>query len=96
MVAYRLHLGARALAYGEKLIFQGPLPQKIELLADTGLLNLTYSQPIEVQRLDDKIFEVRAAENNRGSSCVGIRISSTPRLISNYIRGRSWLVRVRG
>ncbi|XP_010827735.1 PREDICTED: sialate O-acetylesterase isoform X4 [Bison bison bison] len=64
-VAYRLHLGARALAYGEKLIFQGPLPQKIELLADTGLLNLTYSQPIEVQRRDDKIFEVSCCSDHQ-------------------------------
>lgn len=58
-VAYRLHLGARAVAYGEKnLIFQGPLPEKIELLTDKGLLNLTYSQQIHAQR-QDKIFEVR-------------------------------------
>ncbi|XP_070221334.1 sialate O-acetylesterase isoform X7 [Bos mutus] len=64
-VAYRLHLGARALAYGEKLIFQGPLPQKIELLADTGLLNLTYSQPIKVQRRDDKIFEVSCCSDHQ-------------------------------
>ncbi|XP_024596488.1 sialate O-acetylesterase isoform X4 [Neophocaena asiaeorientalis asiaeorientalis] len=55
-VAYRLHLGARAVAYGAKLTFQGPLPQKIELLGDMGLLNLTYSQPIQVQR-HNKIFE---------------------------------------
>uniref|UniRef100_A0AC11BYR4 Sialic acid acetylesterase n=2 Tax=Ovis aries TaxID=9940 RepID=A0AC11BYR4_SHEEP len=64
-VAYRLHLGARALAYGEKLIFQGPLPQKIELLADKGLLNLTYSQPIKVQRRDDKIFEVACCSDRQ-------------------------------
>lgn len=57
-VAYRLHLGARAVAYGEKLIFQGPLPENMELLADKGLLNVTYSQEIQVQR-QDKIFEVR-------------------------------------
>ncbi|XP_054448634.1 sialate O-acetylesterase [Pteronotus mesoamericanus] len=58
-VAYRLHLGARAVAYGEKqLTFQGPLPEKTELLADKGLLNLTYSQQILVQRQDDKIFEI--------------------------------------
>lgn len=61
-MAYRLHLGARAVAYGAKLTFQGPLPQKIELLGDMGLLNLTYSQPIQVQRHNNKIFEVRTAE----------------------------------
>lgn len=59
-VAYRLHLGARALAYGEKnLTFEGPLPEKIELLAHEGLLNLTYYQQIQVQKRDNKIFEVR-------------------------------------
>ncbi|XP_016059871.1 PREDICTED: sialate O-acetylesterase [Miniopterus natalensis] len=58
-VAYRLHLGARAVAYGEKtLTFQGPLPEKIERLADKGLLSITYSQQILVQRQDDKIFEI--------------------------------------
>nr|XP_017534975.2 sialate O-acetylesterase isoform X1 [Manis javanica] len=63
-VAYRLHLGARAVAYGEKLIFQGPLPEKIELLADKGLLNLTYSQQVQVQRQDDKIFEVSCCSDH--------------------------------
>ncbi|XP_057604056.1 sialate O-acetylesterase isoform X2 [Hippopotamus amphibius kiboko] len=63
-VAYRLHLGARAVAYGEKLIFQGPLPQKIELLGDKGMLNLTYSQPIQVQR-HDKIFEISCCSDHQ-------------------------------
>lgn len=66
-VAFRLHLGARAVAYGEKqLTFQGPVPEKIELLADQGLLNLTYSQQIHVQRRDDKIFEVRRGAETTG------------------------------
>lgn len=47
------------MAYGEKLTFQGPLPEKIKLSAVKGLLNITYSQQIQVQRQDDKIFEVR-------------------------------------
>ncbi|ELK09798.1 sialate O-acetylesterase [Pteropus alecto] len=65
-VAYRLHLGARAVAYGEKqLIFQGPLPEKIELLADKGLLNLMYSQQIQVQRQDDKIFEISCCDDHQ-------------------------------
>ncbi|XP_006892862.1 PREDICTED: sialate O-acetylesterase [Elephantulus edwardii] len=58
-VAYRLHLGARAVAYGEKnLIFQGPLPKKMEVLFSKRLLNLTYQQQIQVQRLDKQIFEI--------------------------------------
>nr|XP_034347180.1 sialate O-acetylesterase isoform X2 [Arvicanthis niloticus] len=53
-VAYRLHLGARAVAYGEKnLTFQGPLPEKIELLAHSGLLNLTYDREIQISCCSD-------------------------------------------
>nr|KAF6404104.1 sialic acid acetylesterase [Molossus molossus] len=84
-VAYRLHLGARAVAYGEKMLtFEGPLPKKIELLAHKGLLNLMYSQQILVQRQDDKIFEVRRiAETIRVPLNLGLRISSTVRPISS-------------
>ncbi|XP_021107566.1 sialate O-acetylesterase isoform X1 [Heterocephalus glaber] len=65
-VAYRLHLGARAVAYGEKnLIFQGPLPEKIELLAHKGLLNVTYYQKIQVQRQDKKIFEISCCSDHQ-------------------------------
>nr|XP_031299309.1 sialate O-acetylesterase [Camelus dromedarius] len=63
-VAYRLHLGARAVAYGEKLTFQGPVPQKIELLASQGLLNLTYSQEIQVQRQDNETFEISCCSDH--------------------------------
>ncbi|KAM7051620.1 sialate O-acetylesterase isoform 2-T2 [Molossus nigricans] len=65
-VAYRLHLGARAVAYGEKMLtFEGPLPKKIELLAHKGLLNLMYSQQILVQRQDDKIFEISCCRDHQ-------------------------------
>ncbi|XP_019565981.2 sialate O-acetylesterase isoform X1 [Rhinolophus sinicus] len=64
-VAYRLHLGARAVAYGEKLTFQGPLPEKIELSAVKGLLNITYSQEIRVQRQDDTIFEISCCDDHQ-------------------------------
>lgn len=60
-MAYRLHLGALAVAYGEKVIFQGPLPKNIEVLADEGQLHLTYSQPIQVTVQSDEIFTVRIA-----------------------------------
>ncbi|XP_053449073.1 sialate O-acetylesterase isoform X2 [Nycticebus coucang] len=64
-VAYRLHLGARAVAYGEKdLIFQGPLPEKVEL-SDRGLLNLTYSLEIKVQKQDKKIFEISCCSDQK-------------------------------
>lgn len=89
-VAYRLHLGARAVAYGEKtLAFQGPLPEKMELLADEGLLSVTYSQEIEVQRQDDKIFEMSccgdhqckwlpAPVNTFSTQTLALNISSCP------------------
>uniref|UniRef100_A0A8C6R1K0 Sialate O-acetylesterase n=1 Tax=Nannospalax galili TaxID=1026970 RepID=A0A8C6R1K0_NANGA len=65
-VAYRLHLGARAVAYGEKnLTFQGPLPKKIEFFASSGLLNLTYDQQIQVQRQDSKIFEISCCSDHQ-------------------------------
>ncbi|XP_049981626.1 sialate O-acetylesterase [Alexandromys fortis] len=65
-VAYRLHLGARAVAYGEKnLTFQGPLPKKIELLAHNGLLNLTYDQEIKVHRQDNKTFEISCCSDHQ-------------------------------
>ncbi|XP_037361420.1 sialate O-acetylesterase [Talpa occidentalis] len=64
-VAYRLHLGARAVAYGEKLMFQGPMPEDIELLADKGLLNLTYSQQIQVKRKDEKIFTISCCDDHQ-------------------------------
>lgn len=63
-VAHRLHLGARAVAYGETgLTFQGPLPVKVGLLTAQGLLTLTYDQQIQVQRQDSKIFEVSCCTN---------------------------------
>lgn len=65
-VAYRLHLGARAVAYGEKnLTFQGPLPKKIELLARNELLSLTYDQEIQVQRKDNKTFEISCCSDHQ-------------------------------
>lgn len=65
-VAYRLHLGARAVAYGEKnLTFQGPLPKKIELLAHKELLNLTYDQELQVQRKDNKTFEISCCSDHQ-------------------------------
>lgn len=83
-MAHRLHLGARAVAYGEKqLTFQGPLPEKIELLAEEGLLNLTYSQRILVQRRDDRIFEVRMAERTGAPPVWGRRVPSTVRPVSD-------------
>lgn len=59
-VAHRLHLGARAVAYGEKdLVFQGPYPTRAILEVTRGLLNVTYSQELVCRRRDTRAFEVR-------------------------------------
>ncbi|NWZ50440.1 SIAE acetylesterase, partial [Haliaeetus albicilla] len=58
-VAHRLHLGARAVAYGEKdLVFQGPYPTRAILEVTRGLLNVTYSQELVCRRRDTRAFEV--------------------------------------
>ncbi|NXX55356.1 SIAE acetylesterase, partial [Scopus umbretta] len=58
-VAHRLHLGARAVAYGEKdLVFQGPYPTGAVLEVTRGLLNVTYSQELVYRRRDTRAFEV--------------------------------------
>ncbi|XP_042530759.1 sialate O-acetylesterase [Dipodomys spectabilis] len=67
-VAYRLHLGARAVAYGETdVIFQGPLPDKLELLSRGGLLNITYNRHIQIylQKLSNRTFEMACCVEHR-------------------------------
>nr|AAH84103.1 LOC495015 protein [Xenopus laevis] len=58
-VAYRLYLGARAIAYGEKdLPFQGPFPIKFEVFYKESYINITYDQQLLITSLSDSIFEV--------------------------------------
>ncbi|KAM9217029.1 sialate O-acetylesterase [Leptosomus discolor] len=58
-VAHRLHLGARAVAYGEEaVVFQGPYPTRAVLEGTRGLLNVTYSQELVWRRRDTWAFEV--------------------------------------
>lgn len=58
-VAYRLTLGARAVAYNEKDVpFLGPFPHQI--LSTRLYLNITYDQTVYVTQSKD-IFEVRLA-----------------------------------
>ncbi|XP_042332968.1 sialate O-acetylesterase [Sceloporus undulatus] len=62
-VAYRLHLGALAVAYGKKfLVYQGPYPQMVQVDADHELINVTYNEPIVLRQLDNKIFEACCSE----------------------------------
>ncbi|NXT22793.1 SIAE acetylesterase, partial [Syrrhaptes paradoxus] len=61
-VAHRLHLGARAVAYGEKnLVFQGPYPTRAVLEVTKGRLNVTYTQELVWRRRDAPAFEVCCA-----------------------------------
>ncbi|XP_020667217.3 sialate O-acetylesterase [Pogona vitticeps] len=62
-VAYRLHLGALAVAYGEKsMIFQGPYPQKVQVNVVKKYINVTYGERVHLHHLDNKIFEVCCSE----------------------------------
>lgn len=55
-VAYRLTLGARAVAYSEKTVpFLGPFPNQI--LSTPMYVTITYDQPVSVTPSDDT-FEV--------------------------------------
>uniref|UniRef100_T1DIP1 Sialate O-acetylesterase-like protein n=1 Tax=Crotalus horridus TaxID=35024 RepID=T1DIP1_CROHD len=58
-VAYRLHLGALSVAYGEKsIIFQGPYPQRVQVNETQRLLNITFAECVELHHMDNKTFEV--------------------------------------
>lgn len=58
-VAYRLTLGARAVAYNEKDVpFLGPFPSQI--MSSQMYVNITYDQTVSVTPSKD-IFEVRLA-----------------------------------
>ncbi|XP_064159862.1 sialate O-acetylesterase-like [Anguilla rostrata] len=62
-VAYRLTLGARAVAYGEKgVAFQGPFPAKV--LLDGDSLNVTYTQAVSVTN-SSSVFEVCCTQEKK-------------------------------
>nr|XP_040032929.1 sialate O-acetylesterase-like [Gasterosteus aculeatus aculeatus] len=61
-VAYRLTLGARAVAYGEVGVsFQGPFPTQITLLSK--MINVTYDQKVRVTPSKD-VFEICCTEGH--------------------------------
>ncbi|XP_061073321.1 sialate O-acetylesterase-like [Conger conger] len=62
-VAYRLTLGARAVAYGEKGVsFQGPFPDSVQLIGDS--INITYNQPVSVTPTKS-VFEICCTEEKK-------------------------------
>ncbi|XP_078055357.1 sialate O-acetylesterase [Mustelus asterias] len=68
-VAYRLYLGAQAVAYGETaVVFQGPFPKSLQLKNSTELI-ITYTQELTVLELSKNIFEVCCCTKWNLSSC---------------------------
>ncbi|XP_061448897.1 sialate O-acetylesterase [Rhineura floridana] len=62
-VAYRLLLGALAVAYGDKtMVFQGPYPEKVQVDIAHESLNVTFEDHILVRHSDNKTFEVCCSE----------------------------------
>ncbi|XP_059186870.1 sialate O-acetylesterase-like [Centropristis striata] len=59
-VAYRLTLGARAVAYNEDVSYQGPFPTQV--MATQTDINITYDQKVSVTSSKD-IFEICCTEN---------------------------------
>ncbi|XP_048418357.1 sialate O-acetylesterase isoform X4 [Stegostoma tigrinum] len=57
-IAYRLYLGARAVAYGETaVVFQGPFPKEVQL-KNSRELTITYTEELTVLELRHDLFEV--------------------------------------
>ncbi|XP_072094609.1 sialate O-acetylesterase [Mobula birostris] len=68
-VAYRLYLGALAIAYGEtEVVFQGPFPKHFQQKNSTEL-SITYSQELAVLELSKDVFEVRCCSKWYNSNC---------------------------
>ncbi|XP_044293531.1 sialate O-acetylesterase isoform X2 [Varanus komodoensis] len=58
-VAYRLLLGALAIAYEEKsIVFQGPYPQKVQVDRAHAAINVTYEEQVVLRHMNNKTFEV--------------------------------------
>ncbi|XP_067827220.1 sialate O-acetylesterase [Heptranchias perlo] len=68
-VAYRLYLGAQAVAYRETaVVFQGPFPKGLQLKNCTELI-IIYTQQLTVLEHSNDIFEVCCSPKWNSSSC---------------------------
>uniref|UniRef100_V9KMK3 Sialate O-acetylesterase-like protein n=1 Tax=Callorhinchus milii TaxID=7868 RepID=V9KMK3_CALMI len=65
-VAFRLYLGARAVAYGEDIPFQGPFPKGIDQRNTT--LVIVYTQELTVVKLSANAFEVCCSMKKNSSA----------------------------
>ncbi|XP_043532897.1 sialate O-acetylesterase isoform X1 [Chiloscyllium plagiosum] len=73
-VAYRLYLGARAVAYKETaVVFQGPFPKDVQLKNSTEL-TIIYTQELTVLELSHDIFEVCCCTTWNLSNCKWISV----------------------
>ncbi|XP_072012729.1 sialate O-acetylesterase isoform X2 [Engystomops pustulosus] len=58
-VAYRLYLGAQAIAYGDQSVpFQGPFPETIDVYYNYSYMNITYNEELLINHTCGQIFEV--------------------------------------
>ncbi|XP_063799804.1 sialate O-acetylesterase isoform X2 [Pseudophryne corroboree] len=77
-VAYRLSLGARAIAYGERDVsFKGPFPVTIDVYYDYSYMNITYDQDLLITHTCDKIFEVLCSNNKDEESYFWVPVPAT-------------------
>ncbi|XP_053308306.1 sialate O-acetylesterase [Spea bombifrons] len=99
-VAYRLFLGARAVAYREKkLSFQGPFPRAMVVDYAGSYINITFDQNLLVTHPSDTIFEVLCAgdgnaEDSLRWSPAALR-SASPRVVTVHFKGCSRVSAVR-
>ncbi|XP_063291972.1 sialate O-acetylesterase [Pelobates fuscus] len=87
-VAYRLYLGARAIAYGDKISFRGPFPEKMDVDYSASYINITYDQEILVTPSNQSLFEVlcKNTVNEDGEDSVywapAALMSTLPRVVT--------------
>ncbi|KAM3921731.1 sialate O-acetylesterase [Leptodactylus fuscus] len=66
-VAYRLYLGAQAIAYGDRRVhYQGPFPDRIDVYYTYSYMNITYNQELLITHTCDNIFEVFCSADMNG------------------------------
>ncbi|XP_040182077.1 sialate O-acetylesterase-like isoform X2 [Rana temporaria] len=81
-VGYRLYLGARAIAYGEKEVqFQGPFPVRIDVYYEYLYMNITYDQKLLMTGTCDNMFEVYCS-TDKGKSYKWVPVPASYLVIS--------------
>lgn len=92
-VAFRLTLGARAVAYDEPDVpFQGPFPRQIQSKA-TGTIIISYDQKVSVTP-SNNTFQVRS-EAGRSVGVSMLTVTKTDKVIHVFFSLRSVALRIR-